>query len=160
MSDAVEGELVNESHGVRLTKFSEKIVQKLEQAFHWGFNITEACQHADISRVTYYEWLGQDDVFSYRMSVAQAKVNKDAKALIVEAMQRGDANLALRYLTLRDKDFRPKAEVTNTPELLETREKIKDFLDDVSKHDPSSEPPPTDSTVAGAEVPQPPTDIS
>lgn len=161
MSEAVEGEVVSKSQGVKLTKFDEEVVKKLETAFNNGFNISEACQYAEISRVTYYDWLAADDVFSYRMSVAQAAPNKAAKALIISAIQKGDAQLAFRYLERRDPDFRPKADVTNTPELLETREKIKDFLDDTSDYDePSSEPPTTDAPEVRGEVAEAATDIS
>lgn len=160
MSDAVEGEIVTRSQGARVTKHDESVVAKLEQAFNYDFNITEACQFADISRKTYYEWLADDDVFSYRMSVAQSAPKVKAKEIVVKAIQTGDPQLALRYLTLRDPDFKPKAEVNNAPEQQETREKLKGFLDDIGKHDPSSEPPATDSTVAGEEVSSTATDIS
>lgn len=160
MSDAVEGEIVTQAQPVRVTKFDESVVHKLEIAFNYDFNITEACQYADISRNTYYEWLAQDDVFSYRMSIAQAAPKKLAKEIVVKAIQSGDPNLAIRYLTLRDPDFKPKAEVNNTGENSETREKLKEFFNDISKHDPSGEPPATDGTVARGEVSEAPTDIS
>lgn len=132
MSEAIEGEIVNQSHSIGLTKHDEKIVSLLEAAFNNAFNITEACQYAGISRVTYYEWLADDDIFSYRMSIAQAAPNKAAKALIIEAIKNGDTALALRFLMLRDPDFKPKAEVYNTPDQQETREKIRNFLNDGS----------------------------
>lgn len=158
MSDAVEGEIVTRG---RPTKFDEILVGKLEAAFHNGFNITEACQYAEIDRTTFYDWLAQDDIFSYRMSVAQAAPNKAAKALVIGAIQKGDANLAFRYLERRDPDFKPKAEVNTDPEQQQTRDKIKGFLDDKSDlDDTGSQPTATDTTEPRGEVAGAPTDIS
>lgn len=157
MSDAVEGEIVKAG---RPTKFNELIVGKFEEAFMLGFNVTEACQHAGLDRSTYYDWLEQDDAFSYRMSVAQAHPTKAAKAILIKAIQKGDASLALRYLQLRDPEFKPKAEITNTPELEETRQKLKDFLNDISTNDASEQPTATDSTEPRGEVSEAPKDIS
>lgn len=166
MSDAIEGEIVsgdvNQTQTVRLTKHDETIVQLLEAALNNAFNITEACQYAGISRETYYNWLGDDDIFSYRMSVAQSAPHRKAKQNVITAISQGDPNISLRFLTLRDPDFKPKAEVTNTPELDETRKKLKDFFDDKSddNDDAGSEPPATDASETRGEVAEAPTDIS
>lgn len=163
MSEVLEGEIVNHSKGVRLTKHPEDVVTLLENAFSNSYNITEACQYAGISRTTFYEWLADDDIFSYRMSVAQAKPLRRAKEVVTKAIDEGDPQIALRYLTLRDPDFKPKAEVTNTVEETETRQKIKEFLDDTTdgtEHDTGGEPVAADTASAGSEVAQPPTDIS
>lgn len=164
MTDAVEGEIVDDSVNrttpVKLTKHPEDTVRLLEAAFNYDFNITEACHYAGISRTIYYEWLADDDVFSYRMSVAQATPKRLAKEIVVKAIQTGDANLAIRYLTLRDPDFMPKAQVKADPEELATREKIREFLDDRTDDDAGSEPTTADSTEARGEVADAPTDIS
>lgn len=159
MSEALQGEIVAQAPEIKHTKHPEDKVQKLEAAFNYDFNITEACQYAGIHRQTFYEWLADDDVFSYRMSVAQAAPKKVAKEMVVKAMQKGDAALALRYLQLRDPDFKPKAEVTNTPELEDTRQKIREFLNDKSD-DAGGEPATADSTEPRGEVAEAPTDIS
>lgn len=159
--EPIEGEIVSQGTPVNLTKFNEDTVNKLELAFNTAFNITEACQYAGISRETYYTWLAEDDVFSYRMSIAQAAPNKKAKELVVKAMQNGDEKLALKFLMLRDPDFNPKVEVRNTVETQETRQKIKGFLDDTSDfNDASGEPAAGDASAVGGEVAQTPTDIS
>lgn len=160
MSDAVEGEVVAPKPEVKPTKYDEAIVTALETAFNHDFNITEACQYAGIHRSTYYEWLAEDDVFSYRMSIAQAMPKRMAKEIVIKAIQTGDPNLALRYLTLRDPDFKPKAEVGPPPELQSTREKLKGFFNDIKQHDPGGESPATDGALVRGEVPESPTDIS
>jgi hypothetical protein len=128
----LEGEIVNPPTSVRLTKHPEPIVLMLEAAFHNGYNITEACQYAGISRVTYYEWLADDDGFSYRMSVAQGAVNRKAKEIVIAAINAGDANMALRYLQLRDPDYKPKASLEVDPDSVRVEEKLKEFMDDTN----------------------------
>lgn len=169
MNEAIEGEVVTQSRGVKVTKHNENTVSMLEAAFHNAFNITEACHYADISRKTYYEWLADDDVFSYRMSIAQAMPNRKAKEIVIGAIQTGDAALALRYLQLRDPDFKPRA-VLETPEGQQrTEEKLKEFMDDTNdgaypdtnaEDDGSAESTAEDSAGSRGEVAQSPTDIS
>jgi|GEM_PF-4971792 len=160
MSDAIEGEIVNQPPLSKLTKHDENIVQVLETAFHNGYNITEACQQADISREIYYRWLRDDDIFSYRMSVAQSALNRKAKTNVFDAINNGDPNISLRYLTLRDPDFKPKAEVTTIPDVIEARNNLKGVIDEISKHDPSVEPIATAVANDSSVVEDDPTDIS
>lgn len=128
----LEGEIVNSPPKSRLTKHDENIVLLLETAFHNGYNITEACQHANISRQTFYDWLADDDVFSYRMSIAQSALNRKAKTNVFEAINQGDASISLRYLTLRDPDFKPKTTIEPPEGQAKTEEKLKEFMDDTN----------------------------
>lgn len=161
MSEPLEGEIVNQSIGVKLTKHPEDTVRLLEAAFNHDFNITEACQYASISRETYYKWLEDDDIFSYRMSVAQSAPHRKAKQNIITAIEQGDPNISLRYLQLRDPDYKPKIGVDPNPDIISTREKIKGFLDDTSDiNATSSQPTASDTAGVGSEVAQTPTDIS
>lgn len=169
MSAALEGEIVNHTPQKKLTKHDENIVLILETAFHNGYNITEACQYADISRETYYNWLGDDDVFSYRMSVAQSALNRKAKTNVFQAINDGDPSISLRFLTLRDPDFKPKTTLEPPEGQQRTEEKLKEFLDDTNDgaypvangtDDGSAEPVTEAAPDSGAEVAQSPTDIS
>ena len=161
--DPVAQELGNPNRGGRPTDMTPEVVTKLIAAFNNAYNITEACDYAGIARVTYYRWIEKDDKFSYKMSEAQSAVNRKAKEVVVQAIKEGDASLGFRWLERRDPDFKPKAEVYNTPELAETREKIKDFLDDTTDYtddDAGSQPTTADSSEARGEVADAPTDIS
>lgn len=160
MSEPVEGEIVNQAPPVRLTKHDENIVLLLESAFNNLYNITEACRYAGISRETYYEWLRDDDIFSYRMSIAQGAPLRSSKSNIIKAVDEGDVATSKWLLERKDPEFKPKAEVSTTPEQIETRDKLKEVLNAIAEHDPSSQPaiPPVarnDDVVAGS-----PTDIS
>jgi hypothetical protein len=169
MSDPVEGEVVNLTTPREFTetKHDETIVRLLEAAFKWGYNISEACLYAEISRETYYNWLGDDDIFSYRMSIAQSKVLTKAKQNVAAAISAGDAGISLRVLQLRDPDYKPKV-VAETPEGAQrTEDKLKEFMNDTDDRaytDPANdvgtesvaptEPASTDEVAPG------PTDIS
>lgn len=162
MSDV---ELMPSDVGGAPTKYTPLVVNKLEAAFNNGFNISEACQYAGISRETYYNWLDIQDGFSDKMAQAQSAPNRKAKEVVITAINDGDANLAFRYLQARDPDFKPKFEGELAHGMQETRNKIKEFLDDGSDINTgadatSAEPVATDTSSTGSEVAQTPTDIS
>lgn len=118
----------------RPTKLEVDVIIKLEAAFNNGYNITEACHYAGISRDTYYAWLESVDEFSDKMDHAQLMLHRKAKEIIALAINEGDANLAFRYLQARDPDFKPKLEGGFDPTLTATLTKIRGFLD-ARKHD-------------------------
>lgn len=156
----VEGEVVSQTTPVYLTKHPEDTVRLLEAAFNNMFNITEACQYAGISRETYYQWLADDDVFSFRMSVAQQAPNKKAKENILKALQEGDTNVSRWYLERKDPDFKNKAELSVDPTHQQTRDKIKDFLNDKSRDDVGEQPTTANADTGTGDVATTPTDIS
>lgn len=130
-SKPLEGELVNQGEIVQdATEYNLTIAEKIYEAFRWHYNITEACQHAGISRGTYYNWLEQHPQFAEKVEVAKTDPLKQAKQNIAKEIQGGDVSTSKWLLERRDPDFKPKAEVDNTHEVTETRKKIGDFLDD------------------------------
>lgn len=168
MSNAIEGEIVNSPTSVVLTKHPEEKVQLLEAAFNYDFNITEACQYAGISRETYYSWMEDDPIFAARINIAKSAPMKLAKEMVIKAIQSGDPQIALRYLTLRDPDFKPKAAVEFDPGEKRTEEKLKEFMDDTddgaypdtAREDAvSAEPTAPPESEGGAEVAPSTTDI-
>jgi len=83
----------------------ENAVRKLEEAFQWDCNVSEACAHADISRSTYYKLLAEDDRFSCRMMSAQEWPFIMAKKIMFTQMIEGrDGTLALKFLERRQKE--------------------------------------------------------
>lgn len=150
----------------RPTDMTPTTVTKLIAALNNGFNVVEACYYAGISKQTYYRWLKEDEQFNDLMERAKSAPNTKAKEVVIKAINEGDAGLAFRYLQARDPDFKPKFEGELAHGLAETREKIKDFLDDGSDltqegADVSSTQSDTGTTTAiGSEVATPPTDIS
>lgn len=150
----------------RPTDMTPSLVTKLMAAFNNGFNVVEACQYGGISKQTYYRWLKEDTEFSDLMEHAKMAPNRKAKEIVVQAINGGDAQLAFRYLQARDPDFKPKFEGELAHGLQETREKIKDFLDDGSDIDQtgtdvgSAEHSATSTDSTGSEVATVTPDIS
>lgn len=153
----VEGEILPAKDELgRPTILTEDVVKKLEEAFSNDFNVTQACQHANISRVTYYDWYNNNLVFSNRMDVARTALGRAAKGNVVKAINDGDPNVSLKYLTLRDPDYKPKAAMDVTNAYDETKNKIRGFLDDpdddAGKSSPTTKPE-DGSQVAGTTEP-------
>ncbi len=150
----------------RPTDMTPNTVTKLMAAFNNGYNVTEACYYAGISKQTYYRWLKEDEDFSDFMERAKSAPNSKAKEVVIKAINEGDAGLAFRYLQARDPDFKPKFEGELSHGLAETREKIKDFLDDGTDLDQtgtdvgSAEHSATSADSVSGEVAQAPQDIS
>jgi hypothetical protein len=151
----------------RPTSMTPNVVGKLIFAFANGFNITEACQYAEIDRSTYYDWLAKDDRFSYKMSEAQSTVGKRAKIIVSQAINAGDVGTARWYLNARDPDFKAKAELGPPEGQATTEQKLKEFMDDT---DDGAYPDPANaggeqsaaevSPESGDEVAPGPSDIS
>lgn len=76
--------------GGRPTKKDDGTVKKLENAFMFDYNITQACIKAGISTKTYYEWLKKDTEFRNKMEAARQWLNMTAKDGHVKAVKRGD----------------------------------------------------------------------
>lgn len=88
-------------------------VSKLLAAFWRGANITEACNYADISRETYYQWCREMPELSDTFAKARTMVSERAKAIVVDAIDKGDINAAKWWLERRNKkEFGPNAEDT------------------------------------------------
>lgn len=85
-------------------------VSKLLAAFWRGANITEACNYAGISRETYYQWCKEMPELSDSFAAARTNVSEKAKAIIVDAIEKGDINAAKWWLERRNKqEFGPNA---------------------------------------------------
>jgi hypothetical protein len=141
-------------------KYTDATRDRLIEAFENLYNVSEACQHAGISRDTYYEWLKQIDGFEAMMEEAKQTPLKSAKMLLRTAIVSGDTSTAKWLLERKDPEFKPKAEVDNNHQLKETREKLGNVLDERTTDDFGEQPAATPGETSGAEVPQNPTDIS
>lgn len=159
--DALALLIVSKNPAGRPTKMTVAVVSKLLAALNNDYTIQQACAYAGIGSKTYYRWCEENKYFRQRMSEAKDMPLRRAREVVIGAINAGDANLGFRFLERRDPEYKPKAEVDNKPELTETREKIKEFLDDDDSSNAGSEQPTTaDSETARGEVAEAPTDIS
>lgn len=132
----IEFEIVKPNEGGAPTVYTPHVVGRLVAAFNNGFNIKEACQYAGIHRDTYYAWLETKPGFSDMMEESRTAVNRKAKQVIVDAIQAGDVSSGKWWLERRDPEFKAKGEMDVGPKIhTETRDKIREFLDDDTDFD-------------------------
>lgn len=99
----------------RPKKVTEEVVGKLEYAFSKGFNVTEACNYAEISRDTYYEYLKKNKGFSDKMERAQTNLQRRAKINLAEAIENGNLEESKYFLERKCKDeFSSKQEIQHS----------------------------------------------
>lgn len=146
----------------RPTKLTMPIVKKLEEAFHNDLTIEEACMYAGITRQTYYNWLDENQLFFDKMTEARSGLAIKAKSNVATAIRQGDSQLSFRWLERRDPAFKPKAEVDNNLGLQQTRDKLKEFMDERSDSpdDGSAESTAKDAGSEGGDLAESPQDIS
>lgn len=88
----------------RPTKKTIDLVGKLIEAFHDDATIEQACYYSGIDKTTYYDWLKEDEQFSYEMSKAQEYPKVLAKRVLIKAMENGDEKIALEVIKRLEKD--------------------------------------------------------
>ncbi len=99
----------------RPKKITKAVVDKLEYGFLKGFNITEACDYAEICRDTYYAKLKESKEFSDRMERAKTNLQRRAKINLADAIEKGDIDESKYYLERKCKDeFSPKQEIEHS----------------------------------------------
>src|SRR5436853_5871768 len=91
----------------------EKAYPILINAFQNGLNIMQACLQADISRETYRLKCEADESFLAKMETAQQRSLIKARQNIVAAVEAGDKDLSKWYLERKDRDFKPKTDITS-----------------------------------------------
>lgn len=130
---SIEGEIVKtgETEVVsQPTVYNLTILAKFIEAFHNGYNITEACQYAGVSRDSYYRWLEEIPEFAERIEEAKMMPNRKAKENVLKDIREGEVSTSKWWLERRDPEFKSKAELSTPPQLENTRQKIEGFLDD------------------------------
>ena len=97
------------------TKYSEKMVVKLEELFEIDCNVKEACSQVGIHPDTYYEWLKRYPDFAERMEKAKEWSLVYVKQRHVELMHSKNEKIAsihiLEHLKNRSADWKTKQEI-------------------------------------------------
>lgn len=88
----------------RPTIKTKDLVDKLIEAFHDDATVEQACYVAGIHKTTYYDWLKQDEDFSYEMSKAQEYPKVISKKVLIDAVEAGDKQIALEIIKRREKE--------------------------------------------------------
>lgn len=94
----------------RPTKLTEDTVKKLEEIFRIDGSASEACSYAEVSEVSYYDWLKKDDKFSKRMRAAQKYPFIVAKRSLFAGVEGWDQRSTIEFLKRREKNYKDKVE--------------------------------------------------
>lgn len=115
----------------RPSEMSPEAVKKLEEAFALDCSIPEACFYANISKTTYYNWLGKNPQLVDRFEELRNNPVLLARKKVVDDIM-GNVDTAKWYLDRRVKDFKPKSDLTSN-------NKIIPIYGGFSKHDSDQE---------------------
>lgn len=96
----------------RSTKKTEKVVNKLIEAFKIDATVEQACAYADISRETYYKWIKADKDFSDEIDKAKEFLFLLAKKRLTRELHdpKWDYKAAVEILKRRDRTYKDKVE--------------------------------------------------
>lgn len=82
----------------RPTKMTDKVVQKLKEAFKIWATTQEACYYANISKTTYYDWLKQNSEFSDEIADSKTYLIFQSKLAIANSIESWNSKTAIWYL--------------------------------------------------------------
>lgn len=95
----------------RPSEKTPETVKKLEEAFAMDCDVTEACSYANISRVTYYDWIKHDLELANRFEDLRQRPFLKARQSIVNGLS--EPEFALKYMERKKKaEFALRTELT------------------------------------------------
>ena len=121
----------------RVTKFSEEVVKKLEEAFAVGANVKQACYYANISKQSYYNWTNENPALLDRFDDLRERLPlKALQNIAVQIETAGNISLSQWILERRQSDeYGEKIKIEHDgevggfhPEDEEARLKLKEIL--------------------------------
>ena len=121
----------------RPSSLNSNTVQKLEEAIKCGSTVEDACNYANISRSTYYNYLNTNTDFLDKMTSTQAYLKLKAKLVVMKAIERNDLKTAKWYLEKYDnqvtnEDSLITPDIISTEEVLIEPERIQTALDAIN----------------------------
>ncbi len=101
------------SKGGPPTKRTPEVVSILVTNFQNGQTVSKACDSANISRDTYYEWIKEDKGLSDIMEKARNWTLDKARQVVTNAISKGDTTTSKWYLERKArKEFATRVEST------------------------------------------------
>jgi len=96
-----------------MAKYNEETVKKLEEAFAIDASIPEACYYANISTVTYYDWIKKNEDLKEKLNRLRQRPVLKARQAVNKKLDIGDIDTAKWYLTRKaKKEFSERQELT------------------------------------------------
>lgn len=94
-----------------MAKFNEDTIKKLEEAFAIDATVTEACYYADISTVTYYDWIKKNPKLAEKLNRLREKPVLKARMTIAKDLDKVET--AKWYVERKvKKEFSNRQEIT------------------------------------------------
>ena len=96
----------------RPSVMTDEVLQKLEYGFMKGLTDDQACSYADIAPSTLYNYCAEHPKFLERKEQLKNSPSVKAKLNIVEAIEKGNAELSKWWLERKEKnEFSTKQEI-------------------------------------------------
>lgn len=76
-------------------------------------NISRSAQLARINRDTYYQWLKDDQNFAVAINDAEAQLNDEVRAILINEARKGNMTAIIFYLKHRDPQFKEERSQVN-----------------------------------------------
>ena len=96
----------------------ENVVKILEDDFSNGASDVEACFLANISKQTLYNYQKEHPDYVDRKEALKDMIKFKAKQVVKKEIESGNVNQANWYLERKDKEFKPKNDITSNDETL------------------------------------------
>jgi len=106
--------------GGRPTVFTPKVLQLLEDAFANDATDEQACFLAGISTSSLYNYQEENKGYLERKAALRGMIKYKAKLNIKGKIDGGDIEVSKWYAERRDKDFKPKSDLTSDGQKLPT----------------------------------------
>ena len=103
----------------RPTVMTSEVIEKIEEELKNGATLQQAAFLAEISLKTLYNYFDSNPDFKERCSLLQNLVSYRARKNIKEKIEKGDIETSKYWLDRKDKDFKPKGDLTSDNEALQ-----------------------------------------
>lgn len=103
----------------RPTVMTEKVIAKIEEELKNGATLKQACFLANIGYRTVYNYFDEFPEFKERCELLQQLPNYLARKNIVTKITDGDLNESRYWLDRKDREFKPKQDLTTDDEKIQ-----------------------------------------
>jgi len=117
-------------------KLDEETVKKIKEALSMDCSIKEVCLLAKISKQTYYNWRESFPKLAEEFDLYKNNLKLKSKVVIKKNIEeKEDKDIARWYLERRDKDFKPKSDLTSDNKPIPIYGSLSVKEDEIQEHD-------------------------
>lgn len=108
----------NKNIGEGVSKMTEKILRKLDEAFAVDLSIKQACIYAEIAESTYHLWIKKNPKLSERFEAFKNRLSMKSKQNIATEINAGGLAISERYLARKEpEEYGDKMKVEHSGEI-------------------------------------------